>query len=539
MLILEKNVIKLYGFVFSMSVLFSGCAYKNNQLRSTEKIVMQKPNDRFYSYGKIDVKSQVPKSGFYPLASPLESLAARVYLMHEAQKSIDIQYYLIGFDEVGTVIFKNALDAADRGVKVRILIDDMDLSGRDERLAMLDAHKNIEIRVFNPTYFRGPLKYLEMGFRSQSVGRRMHIKSFNVDNSAIVLGGRNLENSYFAADSKYVFLDNDILGIGPIASQLNYEFDSYWNSENVYALKQITQSGSEDNLPYLRQKAEEFSKKYSTSEYVKMAADTNFSKAFRAKALDLTFADGTIYYDDATKVSTDASDGSTHLIEKLKPYILNTTKTLRIINPYFVPNDKLMAFFKELRAKNIEIYILTNSLPSADAPYVYAFYQHYQKPMLEMGIHLYEVKSSGFEKSTYSHKVRDATGHFLTIQLHAKTMMIDDETLIIGSMNLDPRSYYLNAEIVGLIQSKELAARVKKQLFDVAFKAENSFELVLQPKPPYKEAGTGRLVTDEKEIVWLSEEDGQTVEYYNDAGASFMSKLKANLLYYLPIGGTI
>lgn len=526
-------------FVLPLFILLGGCSYKHVPQHSDGAVKVTAPNDTFYSYGKIDVHSQLPKSGFYPLASPLESLAARVYLMQRAQKSIDLQYYLIGFDEVGAVIFKSALDAADRGVKVRILIDDMDLSGRDERLAMLDAHKNIEIRVFNPTYFRGPLKYAEMGLRSQSVGRRMHIKSFNVDNSAIILGGRNLENSYFAADTTHVFLDNDILGIGPIASQLTYEFDTYWKSGDVYALKQISRSGSENNLALLRQKAAEFSKKYSKDEYVRMAADTDFSKAFRAKALDLTFADGTVYYDDATKVSTDEFDESTHLTEQLKPYILKTTKTLRIINPYFVPDEKLMAFFKVLRAKGVEIYILTNSLPSADAPYVYAFYQHYQKPMLEMGIHLHEVKSRGFKKSTYSHKVREATGHFPTIQLHAKTMMIDDETLIVGSMNLDPRSRYLNAEIVGLIESRELAAKVKEQLFDVAFNAENSFELVLEPKAPYKEVGTGRQIKDGSEIVWLSEEDGKTVKYYKDAGASFSSKLKANLLFYLPIGGTI
>jgi putative cardiolipin synthase len=254
----------------------------------------------------------------------------------------------------------------------------------------------------------------------------MHIKSFNVDNSAVILGGRNLENSYFGADKTHVFVDNDILGIGPISSQLTYEFETYWQSENVYSLKEIGVTDKHDSLDYLRQKAAEFAKTYATNEYISLVAKTDFSTAFRAKALDLTFAEGTIYYDDATKVSTDAYDQSTHLIEQLKPYILNTTKSLRIINPYFVPTKKLMAFFKELREKGVEIYILTNSLPSADAPFVYAFYKQYQKPLLEMGVHLYEVKSKGFKKSSYSRKFREVTGDYLSVQLHAKTMLIDD-----------------------------------------------------------------------------------------------------------------
>ena len=535
---LKKKRLRGYWFLLPLFVLFDGCAYKHHQDIPAEKIVMKAPNDMFYSYGKTDVHTQLPKSGFYPLPSALESLAARIFLMQHAQKSIDLQYYLIGFDEVGDLIFKSALDAADRGVKVRILLDDMDLSDRDERLAMLDAHENVEIRVFNPTYFRGPLKYVEIGFRSNSVGRRMHIKSFNVDNSAIILGGRNLENSYFGADETHMFLDNDILGIGPISSQLTYEFDTYWSSKNVYSLKEIGVADKHGNLDYLRQKAAKFAQQYDNTMYVKSAVETDFSKAFKAKALELTFAEGNIYYDDATKVSTDAYDKSTHLIEQLKPYILNTTKSLRIINPYFVPNEDLMAFFKELREKDVEIYILTNSLPSADAPFVYAFYKQYQKPLLEMGVHLYEVKSSGFKKSAYSHKFREATGHYLSLQLHAKTMLIDDETLIVGSMNLDPRSNYLNAEIVALIESRTLAERMKP-LFDTAFDTRNVFKLALEPVAPYKEAGTGRLVEGESEIVWLSEENNVTIKYYNDAGASFTNRLKANLLYYLPIGGTI
>lgn len=534
---------KIFGpagaLLLAVLLLLGGCSYKHSSLYVPGEVKKKAANDTFYSYGKTDVGTQLPKSGFYPLSSPLESLAARVLLMQNAQKSIDLQYYLIEFDEVGALIFKSVLDAADRGVKVRMLLDDILLSGRDERLAMLAAHKNIEIRVFNPTYFRGPLKYLEMAFRSDSVGRRMHIKSFNVDNSAIILGGRNLQNIYFAADAKHVYLDNDILCIGPMASQLTYEFDTYWNSVNVYKLSEISGEKDGSQLDYLRKKAVEFFNKHKDSTYVRMAKETEFSKEFTAKALDLTFAEGTIYYDDATKVSTDAGDKSRHLLKQLEPIILKTKKSLRIINPYFVPNDNIMAFFKMLRAKGVEIYILTNSLPSADAPFVYAFYKQYQKPLLKLGVHLYEVKSSGLRSTDYSRKYKEARGHFLSVQLHAKTMLIDDETLIIGSMNLDPRSIYLNAEIVGVIDSRALAARVKKQLFDVAFDPQNAFELKLECIPPYKEVATGHWIDNDTQIVWISREGNHTVRYYDDAGASFWKRFMANMLYFIPIGGTI
>lgn len=519
-------------------LLITGCAYKQPKSFTAVTSELKPPNDTFFSYAKVDVGTQLPKSGFYPLASPMESLAARILLMQKAKKSIDLQYYQIGFDEVGYSIFINALEAADRGVKVRFIIDDIGLKGKDKELAMLNAHENVEIRIFNPTYFRNTMKFAEMAFRSDTVGRRMHIKSFGVDSSAVVLGGRNLENAYFGVDRNHIFLDNDILGIGPIAAHLTEEFNLYWNSANVYPLEMLYK-GTQEDLAQLRKEADEFKTSLKDDPYIKAAKNTPFYKAFKAKKLDLIFANAKLHYDGVAKVSTDASDVSTHLMEQLKPYILSTKKSLRIINPYFVPNAQLMAFFKKLREENIEIHILTNSLPSADAPFVYAFYKQYQKPLLEMGVHLHEVKSAGFKESAYSHKFKEMTDQYFSVWLHAKTMMIDDETLIVGSMNLDPRSNYLNAEIVTVIKNKELSTVIKEQLFDVAFSKTNSFELALENKPPYKDDLTDRWINDEKEIVWISEEEGKIIKYYNDAGASFSSRLKANLLYYFPIGDTI
>ncbi len=491
-------------------------------------------NDTFYAIGSVDVSTMLPQSGFYPLMLAPDSLAARMMLMQNAKKSIDLQYYEILDDDVGRIIFKNALDAADRGVKVRILMDDIGIINQDKQLSTLNLHPNIEIRVFNPTSYRGSWKMVEMGFKPESSGRRMHIKSFNVDNCAIIIGGRNLAVEYFGFDLKKIFLDNDLLIVGPVASQLSYEFDAYWNYEKVFSYDKLSKI-SKEKLEVIRKGLSTFKIDIEGNPYVSLLEQSQFKKDFDAKGLDFIFADAKILYDKPQKISMDAYDDSTHLVKQLVPYLRAAQKSLYIVNPYFVPNEKMLELFKELRERGVEIHVLTNSLPSADAPYVYAFYKEYHKRLLDMGVDLHEVKTSAFRGDAYSHKIKEETGHFLEIQLHGKTMLIDEETLIIGSMNLDPRSSYQNAEIVAVVKNKALAQQEMKRFFNIAFDIKNSFKLSTEPVPPYKEFATGREIVGETQIVWTSENlDGTTTKFYDDAGASFMKKLESNLIYYFP-----
>ena len=530
----------LYASLLSISLLIisSGCSYQHAPEYKAEKPVLTPANDTFYSWGRVDVSTMLPQSGFYPLMKAPDALAARVLLMQNAKKSIDLQYYEILDDEVGRLIFKHALDAADRGVKVRILMDDIGIINQDLQLSTLNSHPNIEIKIFNPTYYRGSFKMVEMGFRPETSGRRMHIKSFNVDNSAIILGGRNLAEEYFGFDLKKIFLDNDLLIVGPVASQLTFEFDSYWNSEKVFSYNRLSKI-DEAELEKIREGLSAFDINLKDNIYASILDQSKFYKDFHAKDLDFVFGNAKILYDAPQKITMDAYNNSTHLMKQLAPYVRSATKSLRIVNPYFIPNAQLMELFKELHSRGVEIHVLTNSLPSADAPYVYAFYKEYQKRLLEIGVNLHEVKTSAF-RGEYSHKLKEETGHFMEIQLHGKTMLIDDETLVIGSMNLDPRSAYQNAEIVAVVKNKALAQDEIKWFFDIAFDIKNSFKLETELIPPYEDIFTSREVVGETRLVWISEnEDGTVTKFYDDAGASFMKKLESNIIYYFPVDNQI
>jgi len=228
----------------------------------------------------------------------------------------------------------------------------------DENVAAINAHENIEVRVFNPTYYRGFAKYFEMAFRSKSVGRRMHNKTFNVDNNAVILGGRNLGNIYFGASKDHVYIDSDILGIGPIASEVTYEFETYWHSEIVYRFEQI-HVASQKELTHYRKKYEDFLREHRKSPYWKWIKETTFAQEFQNHQLELIFSDATVLYDPPTKVSRGIDTNSTYLMQQLKPYLAKATSSLTIVNPYFVPSPELMSFFKILIDKGVKIKVWT------------------------------------------------------------------------------------------------------------------------------------------------------------------------------------
>ncbi len=526
--------------VFGIALLlgFGGCSYSHPKDRKPEKIQVTQADSALYGLGTVDVSTMLPQSGFYPLRNALDAFSARMLLMQSATKSIDLQYFIIRDDETGKIIYKMALDAADRGVKVRILLDDLRLIDEDEALAALDMHENITIRIFNPTYFRGGMKDYELTFRSDTVGRRMHIKTFNVDNSAIILGGRNIGNNYFDADPDQVFLDDDILAIGPIASQVTYQFDTYWNSSEVFGLDALTKV-SKERLQEIREHLDDFDVNLNDNCYLKLVNKRAFTNDFKKKKIELIFSDVHLHYDMPDKVSKDVSDDAMHLLHSLNPYLRAAKKSLRIISPYFVPTEEQMEIFKELRTRGVEIQVLTNSLPSADMPFAYAFYKHYQKRLLELGIELYETKTNAFKADDYSQEEQKIIGNSLDIQLHVKSIIIDDETLIVGSMNLDPRSFYQNTELIAVVSSPALAKKVKNELFDKLFDMEYSYRLTIEPLAPYKQVGTGMEITGDMEIVWLSEQDGEIIKTYDDAGASFWDVLEVNILYYLPVDNII
>jgi len=525
---------KIYILVLVVAVfVFGGCAGKH--IHTTEGTVVvhdyQEPSDSLYFLAKDDVSSHAPKSGFYPLQHNIDAFMARVVLIENAKKSLDLQYFIYAEDDIAYALTQLIVEAADRGVKVRILIDDLLKKDSDVKLEALTQHPNIQIKLFNPTSARETMGWLQMAFNVDTLGRRMHNKLLVADNSAAVIGGRNIEDIYFAADKDNIFIDNDVLAIGPIAAEASNEFETYWRSKISVDIKEITPQDSREDYEKLRKELFQSVNSLRHNEYVDEALQREFSKQIQAHELPLFYGNANLYFDIPTKITSSEEDTSSHLSEQIRPLFATIKKSLKIINPYFIPNDSMMKTIRELRSRDVEIYVVTNSLATNDGIPVYSAYSRYHKELLELGVHLYELNPHSFEYIYKNQKYRK--GSIPRSSLHAKSMVIDDEIFLIGSMNLDPRSIKLNTEILSVIYSKELA-EVESQVFDRIRKPQNVFRLALEERELEK-FGATPMPGETQQVVWITEENGETVKYYNDGNAGFWRRMGSIFSRMIPM----
>lgn len=524
-----------YLLVLVVILVFTGCStHYQSTITPKEYKKFADADDALYYLASDDIKKHHGKTGFYPLPHYYDAFIARYELIKAAKKSIDMQYFIFANDEVSTLFIDEIIKAADRGVKVRILVDDLLLKYRDKVIASIAAHPNIEIRLFNPTKFRGTLGWVMMGLRLDKYSRRMHNKMLIVDNSALVMGGRNIQNIYFGVNRNDIFIDNDILAIGPLAADASNKFETYWNFKRSVDIHKIYKQRL-----YSREELEKMGKeslqRFKKSVYFEDITTRKLYAYFEQGDIPLIYARAKLYFDLPEKIITPADDAATHL-SKLSGGLHSVEKSLIVINPYFVPDDEVMEKIKELREEGIEIYILTNSLATNDAIPVYAEYSKYQKKLLQLGVHLYEVKPHAVEYIFKSHKYTKMK--FPKTSLHAKSMIIDGRYFIIGSFNLDPRSDKLNTEVVAYIDSKRLS-ELEKKLFDYFIEPENAYRLTLE-----KRAATQCIATciprDDTQVVWITIENGKIVKYHeNDADAGFFRRFAASILRYIPLGNQI
>lgn len=527
---------KLYSpliLIFSI-ILLGGCTGKHIAMKD-EIVASQlhtETSTSLYGFFDANVTAEAPKSGFYPLPHNVEAFAARAGLINHAKKTLDVQYYLFVADNTGLTLTKLILDAADRGVKVRVILDDMLLGDSDEALAALNSHPNISIKLFNPTNFRKSLHYVEMFFHINTLGRRMHNKAIVADNSAAVIGGRNIQDIYFAADEDDLFIDNDILTVGPLVTKISNEFETYWSSPVCVPLEQVA-GKSAIPMKELQQELDQYIETIAYNDYMNAVRNSPIAKLTKESKIPLIFGDAELYFDLPTKVTTSEEKTDTHLSEHLAPIIKSAKKSIFIVSPYYMPNPDSMKAIKALRENGVEITILTNSLATNDAIPVYSAYSKYQQRLLRLGVRLYELSPIAF------HRIfKDAhykRGKIPRSALHAKSMIIDDKIFIIGSANMDPRSHKLNTELVAVIHSAELA-HAEHALFDQAVSLENAFALSLEPAPKKPVIATW-IPQEEERVVWTTIEDGKVVKYYNDGNAGFWRRLASDLVYYFPIEG--
>lgn len=506
-------------FFVLVSVL-SGCASLPENTGRTESHVFTDTQDTMLGRDVGgDLAKGTAKDGFVLLGSGLDAFVARAALAEVAERSLDVQYYLYHNDLVGKLFTGFLWKAAERGVRVRILVDDMGLDGRDEGIIALDSHPNIELRIFNP-FDRDIGRGVQFVTGLGSVTRRMHNKSFTVDNVMTIVGGRNIGNEYYDADPTLEFADLDVLAIGSVVNEVSDSFDMYWNSSLAYPAKTIIKKRpSEDELQRLEEKLIEFMEEQQTSNYMTALLNSDLSNKFRDNDVTYYWGDAAVVVDHPDKISSSRDASELHLMTQLAPYFEGIEKELIIISPYFVPGYEGVQFFKSLTDKGVRVKILTNSLSSNDVGIVHAGYAKYREDLLRNGVELYEMNK---KLTRAQRKEKKGVGGSSKASLHAKVFVLDRKQVFIGSLNLDPRSFYENSEIGLVLDSTEIAEGMAEN-FDRDIK-QHTFTLELKKD----EDG-------DEELLWHGYENGEPVTFDVDPYTGFWRRFGVGFMGILPI----
>lgn len=422
------------------------------------------------------------ESGFRLLADGVDAFVARVDLARAAEHSLDLQYYMINADDTGQLLVGELLAAADRGVRVRILLDDIYAAPTDQAIAILDSHPHIEVRLFNPwTRRRGLLaRIVDTVLNASRLNHRMHNKLFAADGYAAIVGGRNIGDEYFDLKTQMNFRDLDVLAVGPAAAETTASFDLYWNSKwAVPAAGLLDFTPSAADLERVRAVLAAHRTRLADSPYLQALVSSPMAAQFDAQDIDLEFGTARVLADDPSKVDAPTGDRSAFLIEALRSHAEEAEHKLLISSPYFVPGKRGVAILTALAAEGVRVSILTNSLAANDVSIVHSGYARYRAALLRGGVQLHELRETN--GLTPRRRDRRRFGSEF-VSLHAKYLVIDQHTLFVGSINLDPRSIVLNTEIGLLIESPRLTAQVTK-LFRLATGKTLSYEVTLRDGP--------------------------------------------------------
>jgi putative cardiolipin synthase len=382
-------------------------------------------------------------------------------LAEAAERSLDVQYYIWHDDLTGRLFTNALLRAADRGVRVRILVDDVGTKANDETLLTLDAHPKIEVRLFNPVASR-TFRGLGMLTDFSRTNRRMHNKAFVADNQRAVLGGRNIGDEYFEASGDVAFGDLDVLTLGPVVAEVSNAFDLFWNAPPSIPVGALTgRLGQAASLDVLREQLAAFAEAQADSPYVRQARSTAV-RGLLAGTDGLFWGRGHVVVDDPAKVTRPPENTEGHLLPQLARIGVPLRSELLIVSPYFVPGDAGVAALNALVQRGVRVTVLTNSLAATDVGAVHAGYKKYREPLLAGGVRLYEMKPGAIDYARAKDGKRQISGS--RASLHAKTFIFDRRAVFIGSLNLDPRSAQLNTEIGVVGESEAMAGALARGL---------------------------------------------------------------------------
>ena len=452
-------------------------------------------------------------SGFHLLSDPKDAFAARAMLCRTAEKTLDVQYYIWKPDITGTLLLDELLEAAQRGVRVRLLLDDNGTSGMDAWLASLDSHENFEVRLFNPFSVRSP-KSLGFITHFSRANRRMHNKSLTADNSATILGGRNIADEYFGATNNVAFSDLDVMAVGPVVQETSNDFDRYWASASAYPVSDLLPAANKDPMQQLHARAEQLEQGNSAAQYVNAIRNLPFIKQLLAGQLDLEWAPAYLVSDDPSK-GLGQAQGSDLMVNQFGRAIGKPQQHLELVSPYFVPTQAGVDFFSQLRAKGVQVRILTNALEATDVAAVHSGYAKRRKALLEVGVELFEMpRTPGLPQPKDLNSPFGSSGS----SLHAKTFAVDNKQVYIGSFNFDPRSLNLNTEMGVVMQSRRFADMMQ-EAFDNDIK-NTTYQVRL---------------TEQGQLYWLDNRSGQPLRLDTEPGTTMLQRSLIRVLGWLPI----
>lgn len=431
-------------------------------------------------------------AGLYRLDSGVDALGARIGLIDRAEKTIDIQSYLIKDDISGNLVGLHLAAAADRGVRVRLLMDDALTDEVDAGLLSLDEHANIEVRVFNP-FPRRRSRFISFIANFNVLNRRMHNKSFTVDNQVTIVGGRNLADEYFRTGGKTEFLDEDVLAIGPVVDDASNGFDEYWNSPEAIPMSAFDNLVAHGRVADSVREGQDYVDAHKDSEFLK-SVDGRLVDDFIDGRLPIVGASATLIQDHPEKVRNFVRKRPSVTSTYLQQMVSGANEEVIVISPYFVPQKQGVDFFAALVKKGVRVVIISNSLASTNHSSVHAVYARYRKPLLRQGIELFELRPHFEAMETDT-----------TLTLHSKVAAVDRARMFIGSFNLDPRSLYLNTEMGIAVESPvmtaQMATSILELLPDYAYKLRLSRKGKLQWL--LQKAGVEEVITTEPQTsLW-------------------------------------
>jgi len=449
-------------------------------------------------------------SGFGLIREGRDALTLRVALTDLAETSLDVQYYLWEADATGRVLAQRLIRAADRGVRVRVLLDDISLSGNDAPLTALDAHSRIEVRVFNP-FVNRQARFLDVALDAQRINHRMHNKAMVVDNAVAIVGGRNIGNNYFGVATKANFRDLDLVAAGPIVRSVSHVFDYFWNNEWAVPIAALAEGPyTSADLQDARRAIEELVAE-EPYPYRLEWDQPALHAALLALRDSLIWAPGVLYWDDPSVVDKTAEKGA--LARNVDTRMQELSNELLIESAYYISDDEDIERDRALIRRGVRMRVLTNSLASNDVVAAHAGYAKRRPELLEAGVELYEYRPDAMVNKTRVWRGESKAA------LHTKAMVFDRQAVLIGSFNLDPRSSDLNTEMGLYVESPELAERVVAYL-DQGVRPENSYRVVLDAH--------GKL-------HWQTVSDGERVCYATEPQTTWRQRLMSNFISVLPV----